>query len=188
MIEDPTAAPSEQQLVIFRLGEDYFAMFIAHVNEIIRLQKITPVPKAPAFVIGVTNLRGRVIPVIDLRQRFGLAPREDGYRSRIIVADHAGKLIGMIVDGVDEVLTVPSDAIEEPDEIVVSFDSEFLAGIVRLEDRLIILLDEEKVLNPSEIRQLQGMKVTGKALKEVEAQAQLEGEPELAALPSGGSA
>lgn len=185
MIDDPAAGSGEEQLVIFRLGDDYFALYIANVNEIIRLQKITPVPKAPPFVEGVTNLRGRVIPVIDLRKRFGLAPREEGYMSRIIVADHVGKLIGLMVDGVDEVLTVQSDAIEPPDEIVVSVDSEFLAGIVRLDERLIILLDQEQVLSASEIRQLSTMKVSGKALKEVEAQAQLEAQEELTALPSG---
>ncbi len=177
MIEDPTAvAPSEVQLVIFRLGEDFFAMLISNVNEIIRLQKITPVPKAPPFVEGVTNLRGRVIPVIDLRQRFGLPPREESTSARIIVADHEGKLIGMMVDRVDEVLTVSADAIEPPDEMVVSVDSQFLAGIVRLEDRLIILLDQEQVLTPSEIKLLHGMKVGAKALKEVQAQAEEDGE------------
>jgi len=171
MIEDPTAAGEEEQLVVFRLGDDFFAMMIASVNEIIRLQKITPVPKAPAFVEGVTNLRGRVIPVIDLRKRFGIAPLEDGRNARIIVADHAGKLIGMMVDRVDEVLTVPADTIEPPDEMVVSFDSEFLAGIVRLEDRLIILLDHEQVLSPNEVKLLDGLKVPARALREIEEQA-----------------
>ena len=174
MIDDPTSAGSEQQLVIFRLGDDYFAMLISSVNEIIRLQKITPVPKAPPFVEGVTSLRGRVIPVIDLRKRFGIAPREGSHMARIIVADHEGKLIGMIVDGVDEVLTVPTDAIEPPDEMVVSVDSEFLAGIVRLDERLIILLDQEQVLSASETRLLEGLKVGGKALKELNAARQEE--------------
>jgi purine-binding chemotaxis protein CheW len=182
---DNVSPAAEVRLVVFRLGEDYFAMTIQDVNEIIRLQKITPVPKAPPFVVGVTSLRGRVIPVIDLRTRFGLAPREEGHLSRIVVTEHDGKLIGMIVDGVDEVLIVPAEAIEPPDEIVVSVDSEFLAGIVRLEDRLIILLDQEQVLTATEFRQLQGMKVGVKALKEAEAQAQLEGQEALVALPSG---
>ena len=75
MIEDPTPAAEETQLVVFRLGEDYFAMHISNVSEIIRLQKMTPVPKAPSFVEGVTNLRGRVIPVMDLRKRFGVTPQ-----------------------------------------------------------------------------------------------------------------
>ena len=176
MEDDTLVAGQEEQLVIFRLGEDYFAMFITHVNEIIRLQKITPVPRAPEFVEGVTNLRGRVIPVIDLRKRFGLSPRQDGRFARIIVVDHEGKLMGMMVDGVDEVLTVPLSAIEPPDEMVVSVDSQFLAGIVRIGDRLIILLDQEQVLSPAEVQALQSLKVAGKALKEVEAQAEAEAE------------
>lgn len=170
MLDDPTPASGEQQLVVFRLGEDYFAMPIANVNEIIRLQKITPVPKAPPFVEGVTNLRGRVIPVIDLRKRFGVASQADGQFSRIIVVEQDARLLGMMVDAVDEVLTVPSSSIEPVDEMVVSVDSQFLSGIVRLEDRLIILLDQEQVLSAGEVRQLSSLKVTGKALKAVEAQ------------------
>jgi purine-binding chemotaxis protein CheW len=181
MIDDPTPATREEQLVVFRLGEDYFAMLISNVNEIIRLQKITPVPKAPPFVEGVTNLRGRVIPVMDLRKRFGVTPKPAGYAARIIVVEQDQRLLGMMVDAVDEVLTVPTSSIEPVDEMVVSVDAEFLAGIVRLDERLIILLDKEAVLSAGEAHQLQSLKVTGKALKEVEAQA--EEEPEM--LPSG---
>ena len=181
MIDDPTPAGQEEQLVVFRLGEDYFAILISNVNEIIRLQKITPVPKAPPFVEGVTDLRGRVIPVIDLRRRFGVVPKPDGSAGRIIVVEHEGRLMGMIVDAVDEVLTVPAEAIEPVDEMVVSVDAQFLSGIVRLEDRLIIMLDQEQVLSAGEVRLLDQLKVPSKVLKEVEAQAQEE--PDL--LPSG---
>jgi purine-binding chemotaxis protein CheW len=181
MIQDPTPVAAEQQLVVFRLGEDFFAMLISNVNEIIRLQKITPVPKAPPFVEGVTNLRGRVIPVIDLRKRFGVAPQVDGQSGRIIVVEQDGRLLGMMVDAVDEVLTVPASAIEEVDQMVVSVDAEFLSGIVRLEDRLIILLDQERVLNAGEVSQIANLKVRAKTLKDVEALS--EDAPDL--LPSG---
>lgn len=174
MLDDPSPASAEIQLVVFRLGEDDFAMHIANVNEIIRQQKITPVPKAPPFVEGVTSLRGRVIPVIDLRKRFGLESRVESNLDRIIVVEHQDKLMGMMVDSVDAVLTVPFDAIEPADQLVVSVDSEFLAGIVRLEDRLIILVDQEQVLSSGEIKQLDTMKVPGKALKAIQAQAQEE--------------
>ncbi|HLG73558.1 MAG TPA: chemotaxis protein CheW [Chloroflexota bacterium] len=175
MVDDPTPAGQEEQLVVFRLGEDYFAMLISSVNEIIRLQKITPVPKAPPFVEGVTNLRGRVIPVIDLRKRFGVEPKPDGQMARIIVVEQGERLLGMMVDAVDEVLTVPSNTIEPVDEMVVSVDSQFLSGIVRLEDRLIIMLDQDQVLSAGEVRQLTNLKVTGKALKEVAAEAEPSG-------------
>ncbi|HLY67893.1 MAG TPA: chemotaxis protein CheW [Chloroflexota bacterium] len=182
MIEDPILRGEEEQLVVFRLGDDYFAMLIASVNEIIRLQKITPVPKSPPFVEGVTNLRGRVITVIDLRKRFGIASREDAHGGRIIVVEHGDKLMGMMVDGVDEVLTVPADAIEAVDEMVVSVDSQFLTGIVRLEDRLIIMLDQEQVLTAGEVRELETMKISRKALKDAQAEAEDE---EAGLLPSG---
>lgn len=181
MLDDSTPVSAEQQLVVFRLGEDFFAMLISNVNEIIRLQKITPVPKAPAFVEGVTNLRGRVIPVIDLRKRFGVAPQVDQHMGRIIVVEQDERLLGMMVDGVDEVLTVPASSIEPVDEMVVSVDAQFLSGIVRLEDRLIILLDQEQVLSAGEVSQLTKLKVSGKALKEVAAAP--EDEPDM--LPSG---
>jgi len=128
-----------------------------------------------------SNLRGRVIPVMDLRKRFGVTPKPAGYTARIIVVEQDERLLGMMVDAVDEVLTVPTSSIEPVDEMVVSVDAEFLAGIVRLDERLIILLDKEAVLSSGEAHQLQSLKVTGKALKEVEAQA--EEEPEM--LPSG---
>lgn len=176
MVDEITPG-QEEQLVVFRLGEDFFAMAISNVSEIIRLQKITPVPKAPPFVEGVTNLRGRVIPVIDLRKRFGVDPKPDSHMARIIVVEQGERLLGMMVDAVDEVLTVPAGSIEPVDEMVVTVDSQFLSGIVRLEDRLIILLDQEQVLSAGEASQLSTLKVTGKALKEVSAQA--EEEPEL---------
>ncbi len=155
---------TELQLVVFRLGGDFFALPITRVNQIIPLQKITPVPRAPSFVEGVTDLTtaGRVIPVIDLRTRFGLTPKDEG-RARIIVSEHNDKLIGMTVDGVDEVLTTSWGNVEPPDEMVVSVDSQFIAGIVRIEtqagSRLIILLDQEQVLSPTERRQLQSLKL-----------------------------
>lgn len=182
MLDDPTPASAEIQLVVFRLGDDYFAMLITNVNEIIRQQKITSVPKAPPFVEGVTNLRGRVIPVIDLRKRFGIEPQVEGHMDRIIVVEHDERLMGMMVDSVEEVLTVPVDSIEPADQLVVSVDSQFLAGIVRLEDRLIILMDQEQVLSFGEVKQLASMKVTGKALKAVQAQAEEEQEQEVELL------
>ncbi len=118
---------------------------------------------------------------MDLRKRFGVTPKPAGYTARIIVVEQDERLLGMMVDAVDEVLTVPTSSIEPVDEMVVSVDAEFLAGIVRLDERLIILLDKEAVLSAGEAHQLQSLKVTGKALKEVEAQA--EEEPEM--LPSG---
>ncbi|MGH2364658.1 MAG: chemotaxis protein CheW [Chloroflexota bacterium] len=177
MVDEPAFGGEEEQLLVFRLGDEYFAMLISAVHEIIRSQKITPVPRAPAFVEGVTERLGRIIPVIDLHKRFDILGRDDGH-GRIVVAEQGDKLVGMVVDAVDEVLSVPTAAIEAPDEMVVSVDSQFLAGIVRLEERLIILLDHEQVLSPGELRQLGNMKVPERTARQARRSQAAEDEPE----------
>src|SRR5581483_6486717 len=102
-------------------------------------------------------------PVIDLRKRFGIEPLEDD-RARIIVAEQGEKLIGLLVDAVDEVLQIPAGSIRPADEMVASVDAEFIAGIVRLENRLIILIDQQRVLNPTEARLLESVKLDGRLL------------------------
>src|SRR5581483_8982067 len=104
-------------------------------------------------------------PVIDLRKRFGIVPLEHE-RARIIVAEQGDKLIGLLVDAVDEVLQIPADSIKPADEMVASVDAEFIAGIVRLENRLIILVDQQRVLNSSEARMLDGLKLDARLLPE----------------------
>jgi purine-binding chemotaxis protein CheW len=147
--------------VIFALGEEEYGVGIASVDSIIKLQPITSVPRAPSFVEGVTNLRGKVLPVIDLRRRFGLPETEATRESRIVVAELDGSAVGMLVDAVSEVLDVPDDAIEPPSPIVTTVDSTFITGIAKLDGgeahgttsdqgRLVILLDLEKVLSPEE--------------------------------------
>jgi purine-binding chemotaxis protein CheW len=144
----------EQQLVIFELASEFYGVNIAAVETIIKLQAITAVPHAPPFVEGVTNLRGKVLPVIDLRKRFGLASQAETKDSRIVVVDVAGVKVGMVVDGVSEVLHLPEDSIEPPSPIVSTVDSTFITGIAKYEDRLIILLDLSKVLSLKEQSQL----------------------------------
>jgi purine-binding chemotaxis protein CheW len=131
----------EIQLVVFELGEERYGLDIATVYEIIRHQPITAVPQAPAFVEGVINLRGRIIPVVDLRDRFGMATGALTKASRIVVCDAAGTRVGLVVDGVSEVLMVPSDAIESTPDVAAGPDAGYLRGIAKLGERLIILLD-----------------------------------------------
>lgn len=140
----------ENQLVIFHLAKEYYGVDIAAVESIIKLQEITSIPQAPAFVEGVINLRGAVLPVIDLRKRFGLpqtAPTKD---TRIVVVEMSGTTVGMIVDAVNEVLQVPVEDIEPPSPMVTTLDSAFITGIAKVSDRLIILLDLGKVLSIDE--------------------------------------
>lgn len=135
-----TARTAELQIVVFELGDERYGLDIATVYEIIRHQPITAVPQAPAFVEGVINLRGRIIPVVDLRDRFGMATGALTRASRIVVAEAAGTRVGLVVDGVSEVLMVPSDAIEPTPEVAAGVEAAYLRGIAKLGERLIILL------------------------------------------------
>jgi len=140
----------ENQIVVFEIGTEYFGVSIASVESIIKMQAITKMPQAPAFVEGVTNLRGKVLPVIDLRSRFGLDKQEATRSSRIIVINVDKTEIGMIVDGVSEVLTIQSEAVEPAPAITSTVDSTFITGIAKIDQRLVILLDLSNVLSLDE--------------------------------------
>ena len=140
----------ERQLVVFELGTEYFGVGIDAVESIVKIQEITRMPQAPAFVEGVTNLRGTVLPVIDLRKRLNIQVTEMTKETRIVVVNMNGMKVGMIVDGVSEVLTVSDDIIEPPPSMFSTIDTQYLTGIARLEDRLIILLDLVEVLSVKE--------------------------------------
>jgi len=144
----------EQQLVIFELAKEFYGVDISTVEAIIKMQPITAVPHAPAFVEGVTNLRGAVLPVMDLRKRFGLSSQAETKDSRIVVVVMGGLKVGIVVDGVSEVLRVGEDSIEPPSPLVSTVDSEFITGIAKVAERLIILLDLSKVLSVQEEAQL----------------------------------
>jgi purine-binding chemotaxis protein CheW len=147
----------ERQLVIFSLGDELYGVDIAAVEGIIKMQAIMAVPHAPPFVEGVTNLRGKVLPVIDLRKRFGLNASQATRDSRIVTVEVAGLKVGMVVDGVSEVLRVSEEAIVPPSPLVTTVDSAFITGIAKVADRLIILLDLGQVMSVEEQAQLQGL-------------------------------
>ncbi|MCG3210022.1 MAG: Chemotaxis protein CheW [Anaerolineae bacterium] len=147
----------ENQLVVFKLASENYGVDIAAVEGIIKMQTITKMPHTPAFVEGVTNLRGAVLPVVDMRKRFGLAAHEETKDTRIIVVEMDGLTVGVIVDSVNEVLRVPIDDIEPPSPMVTTVDSAFVTGIAKVADRLIILLDLRKVLSVQEQKALQKM-------------------------------
>ena len=135
------------QLVSFKLGEEMFGIDILHVQEINRMVDITQVPQAPPYCEGVINLRGKVIPVIDLRKKFNMKSRERNKDTRIVVCDVDGRVTGMIVDAVDEVLRSPSSTIEPAPEIVTSIDVDYIKGVARLDERLLIFLDISRIAN-----------------------------------------
>jgi purine-binding chemotaxis protein CheW len=137
----------EEQIVVFELAGESYGVEIARVQEIDRMETITAVPQAPHYVRGVQNLRGHVIPVVDLRLRFGLPAADDTPLTRIVVVMVNGSWVGVTVDAVSEVLRIQTDWIEPPSAMVTDSESSFLRGIAKLKGRLIILLDLDKVLD-----------------------------------------
>ena len=151
----PATSGEERQLVVFQLGAELYGVDIARVHEIIRLQTITRVPRAPSFVEGVINLRGKVIPVVDLRRRFGLPLADHTRATRTVVVEIGDQVVGIIVDSVSEVLRVSTATIEPPSPVVAGIDSEYLQGIAKLPERLVILLDLDRVLAREERRAIE---------------------------------
>ncbi len=135
------------QLVSFNIGEEEFGVDILKVQEINRMLEVTRVPNAPEYVDGVINLRGKVIPIIDLRRRFGLERKEHDKNTRIVVVELNGKVVGFVVDAVQEVLRIHKSVTEPPPPIVAGIEAEYITAVGKLEDRLLILLDLEKVLS-----------------------------------------
>lgn len=142
------------QLVSFIIGNEEFGVDILFVQEINRMIQITKVPNSPDFVDGVINLRGRVIPVIDLRCKLGIAKKEHDKNTRIIVVEVKGNTVGFIVDAVNEVLRIPKNITEAPPALVSGVNSEFIKAVGKLEDRLLILLDLEKVISAEQMETL----------------------------------
>ncbi len=133
-------------LVAFTLGREEYGVEINSVQEIIRAADITPVPGAPVHVTGVINLRGKIIPVVDLRRRFGLPEIEANEEQRIIIVEIGEKRLGMLVDGVSQVIRIPSAVIEEIPEEATTLDENYIKGIGKLEGRLIVILDLNRSL------------------------------------------
>ncbi len=144
-VDGSSGAAAQLQLVTFEVASEEFAVDILAVQEINRMMDLTRVPQSPADVEGVINLRGRIIPVLDLRKRFGFASGERSSENRIIVVEVHGKVIGFIVDRVHEVLRISGEIVEPAPTMVCSIDADFIAGVGKLPDRLLILLDLKKL-------------------------------------------
>lgn len=142
------------QLVTFSIGEEEFGVDILKVQEIIRTMEITKVPRAQDFVEGVINLRGKVIPIIDLRRRFGFTSKEHDKHTRIIVIEINNMIVGFVVDSVSEVLRIPAATVEPPPPVVAGVESEYISGVGKLQDRLLILLDLDKLLSGEDMEVL----------------------------------
>lgn len=135
------------QLVAFRIGNELFGVGIDSIREIVRFPEVTEVPDAPVFLEGVINLRGRIVPVIDLRKRLRLSAGEKTKSSRVLITESGSSMIGLHVDSVSEVLKIQPDAVEEPPEMVTAIGIEYITGMAKVDNRLIILLDLKKILS-----------------------------------------
>ncbi|MCS7221658.1 MAG: chemotaxis protein CheW [Anaerolineae bacterium] len=144
----------EEQLVVFRLGDESYGIDISRVQGIERMQPVTIVPRAPHWIEGVINLRGQITPVMNLRVRFGFERVEPTKETRIVVVQIKDQRVGLVVDKVTGVLRINGEQVEPPSELVASMESAYLRGIAKLEDGLLILLDLDKVLNGHEAEKL----------------------------------
>lgn len=145
----------ELQLVVFNIGTEEFGVEIMNVQEIIRMINITKIPQASAFVKGIINLRGRIIVVIDLNVIMGMQSREHDENTRIIVADIGDTVMGFIVDSVSEVIRLPESSVEPAPAIIANkIGTEYVRGVGKMEDRLLILLDLDKILSKNELNNI----------------------------------
>lgn len=148
----------EIKAIVFRLGEEIYGVDVKQVQTIERMVPLTRVPRTPAFVKGVMNLRGQVMPVIDLRERFGLPKKEYTEEARIITVKVGEIEVGLIVDAANDIIDLSEDLIESPPEVVGGIKAKYLRGVAKLEDgRLLVMLNLEQVLNKDEIVQLENI-------------------------------
>ena len=146
----------EIKVIVFKLGAEEYGVEVEKVETIERIQHLTRVPKTPPFIKGVMNLRGVVVPVLDLRGRFNLEETAYTDASRIIIISIEDLKVGMIVDSADDVIDVDTDTISDPPEIVGGVKAKYLRGVARVgDDRLLILLNLKEVLNKGELIQLE---------------------------------
>ena len=146
------------QLVSFNLGAEEYAVEVLKVREIIRMTAITHIPNTPPSVEGIINLRGKVIPIISLRNRFSMPGTEDDQHTRIMVMDIAGKLMGFIVDGVSEVIRISSGEIQPPPSIAAGgMDQDFISGVIRHGEQLLLMLQLDRMFSSDEQDAFAGM-------------------------------
>ncbi len=155
--KDTIASEEILQLVSFKIGNEEFGVDILKVQEINRMLTITKVPNAPDFVEGVVNLRGKIIPVVNLRKRLNMPTIENDAKTRIIVVEIQENTVGFIVDEVKEVLRIPKSITEPAPSMIAGIKTEYITAVGKLDDRLLILLDLEKILSAEEVEKLEAI-------------------------------
>ena len=149
--EGPAASPPNDgtvsQIVSFRLANEEYGIDILGVQEIILMGQITKMPEVPDYICGLINLRGHVIPVVDLRMRFRLPAAGNNEQTRIVVVNVNSKTIGIVVDAVNKVLRISADQVEPPPSSIAGIDHAYIRGLVKFEEKLLILLNIENILS-----------------------------------------
>jgi purine-binding chemotaxis protein CheW len=163
-----------KQFIGFMVGGEEYGLELLRVREVIRIREITWLPRAPSFVKGVINLRGDVIPIIDLRDKFGLPPRPADADTRIVVVEVEAKLIGMVVDSASQVVRIPAAQIDPPPLQLGGLAQEYITGVGKLDGRLVTMLNVDRILSGEERIELLRMDLPG-------------GAPEAVAPADGGS-
>jgi purine-binding chemotaxis protein CheW len=145
-----------KQLIAFTVGSEEYGLELLRVKEVIRMRQITWLPKAPACVKGIINLRGDVIPIVDLRDRFGLPPVEHTAMTRVIVVEVEGRPVGIVVDSASQVVRVPADQFDPPPPMMGALAKEFITGVGKMDGKLIIAVDADRILSIEEMSQIAG--------------------------------
>src|ERR1700674_5461592 len=144
----------ELHIVGFRVGRETYGVPIASLREIVRVPDITAVPDAPDYVEGVINLRGKIVPVVDLRKRFGEVEIRPTKKNRILVAEVDHKMVGLMVDAASEVIKLPESDVEQAPNVFEEGELNYVTGVGKLAGRLIILIDLNRILKKGELRRL----------------------------------
>jgi purine-binding chemotaxis protein CheW len=145
-----------KQLIGFTVGAEEYGLELLRVKEVIRMRQITWLPKAPSCVKGIINLRGDIIPIIDLRERFGMQPQEQTAMTRVVVVEVEGRPVGMVVDSASQVVRVPADQFDPPPDVLGEASRDFITAVAKLGDKLIIMIDAARILSGEEMTQIAG--------------------------------
>ncbi|TCW61984.1 chemotaxis protein CheW [Treponema sp. J25] len=152
----------QYQLVTFQLGEEVYGIDIMDVKEIVRVQDIRPIPNAPSYVEGIINLRGEIIPIINLHKRFHIKKpaidEEEELLSGFIIIDIDGMKLGVVIDKVLRVITIEDEQIQEPPQMLSGIGAEYIQGVVSTEERYLIILDIRRLFNPRELQKISELK------------------------------
>ncbi|HTZ52857.1 MAG TPA: chemotaxis protein CheW [Spirochaetia bacterium] len=150
-----------RQFISFSVGDEEYGLELLRVKEVIRVREITWLPRAPAFVKGIINLRGDVIPIVDLREKFGLEAVGETAQTRVIVVEMGGQLVGMVVDSASQVVRIPAAQIDPPPPVLGGFSQELITGVGKLEDTLVVLLNVDSLLTSEERSALSAISASG---------------------------